>query len=177
LRREFHLYLDKAPIEATTIFNGPFMDLLTDQMPMILFKKNKILYWGSADHYIDFTTMEDTAEYTANVAMDTSSPRFLRIYGDQITPRELGDVMTEITGNKFKMLRPGGIGLLNILIRITKTLAPGKKELYPAWQGMQYMRDMMEGRVKIDFYDNDRYPEMKWTTVKEMLTEHLRSKK
>ena len=30
LRREFHEYLDKAPIEATSIFNGPFMDLLTE---------------------------------------------------------------------------------------------------------------------------------------------------
>ncbi len=29
LRREFHRYLDKTPIKATTIFNGPFMDLLT----------------------------------------------------------------------------------------------------------------------------------------------------
>lgn len=45
-RRSFHLYLDRAPVRATTIFNGPFMDLLTDQMPMILFKKHRVLYWA-----------------------------------------------------------------------------------------------------------------------------------
>jgi hypothetical protein len=35
---------------------------------------------------------------------------------------------------------------------------------------MQYMRDMLDERGKIDVYDNDRYSNMKWTSVKEMLT-------
>jgi hypothetical protein len=51
-------------------------------------------------------------------------------------------------------------------------VAPGKNELYPAWQGMQYMRDMVEGRAHIAHYDNDRYPGLHWTGVKEMLTAH-----
>ncbi len=48
-------------------------------------------------------------------------------------------------------------------------ISPGTDDLYPAWQGMQYMRDMMEGRIKIQSYDNNRYPNMHWTTVKEFL--------
>jgi hypothetical protein len=36
-RRTFHEYIEKTPIKATTIFNGPFMDLLTTDMPLILF--------------------------------------------------------------------------------------------------------------------------------------------
>jgi len=32
-RREFHAYLKNAPIKATSIFNGAFMDMLTGQMP------------------------------------------------------------------------------------------------------------------------------------------------
>jgi NAD(P)-dependent dehydrogenase (short-subunit alcohol dehydrogenase family) len=39
-RRCFHEYLDKAPIKATSIFNGPFMDLLTTDMPLILFRSH-----------------------------------------------------------------------------------------------------------------------------------------
>jgi len=61
LRREFHTYLDKAPIAATSIFNGAFADMLTDQMPMIMFDKNIVLYWGDADHKMGFTTIENTA--------------------------------------------------------------------------------------------------------------------
>jgi nucleoside-diphosphate-sugar epimerase len=172
LRREFHKYLDKTSISATTIFNGAFMDLLTGQMPLILFKKKRILYWGNADQRMDFTTMDDTAAYTANVALDSSSPRFLRIAGDQISAREMTIVISKVTGNKFRLLRAGSLGLLRIFIKVAKTLAPGEKELYPAWQGMQYMRDMMEGRAKLDLYDNNRYQGMSWSTVKDMLSSH-----
>ena len=86
--------------------------------------------------------------------------------------RGMSVVMSEITGQPFKLLRAGGLGLLNVLIKVAKTVAPGKQELYPAWQGMQYMRDMMEGRAKIDRYDNDRYPGIRWTSVRDLLSEH-----
>jgi len=175
LRKEFQTYLDKSSIAATTIFIGPFMDLLTDQMPMVLFKKKRLLYWGNADLRLDFTTMNDTAVFTANAALDPTTPRFLRIAGDRITPREMSGLMSQITGHPFRLLRAGGLGLLNILIKIAKTVAPGKQDLYPAWQGMQYMRDMMEGRAKIEHYDNDRYPGMRWTSVRELLLEHQAS--
>ncbi len=172
LRKDFQAYLEQSSIAATTIFIGPFMDMLTDQMPMILFKKKRLLYWGNADLRMDFTTMNDTAAFTANAALDDTTPRFLRIAGDRITPREMSTLMGEITGHPFRLLRAGGLGLLNILIKVAKTVAPGKKDLYPAWQGMQYMRDMMEGRAKIDHYDNDRYPGMHWTSVRQLLSEH-----
>jgi nucleoside-diphosphate-sugar epimerase len=172
-RRTFHQYLETKDIAATSIFNGPFTDLLKNEMPMILFKQKKILHWGNADYRMDFTTIDDTAEFTANVALDLSTPRFLRIAGDQITARELATTMSDITGNKFRLFRPGGLGLLGIITNIAKTIAPGKKELYPAWQGMQYMRDMLDERGEIDVYDNSRYPNMKWTSVKEMLSKHL----
>lgn len=169
LRRTFHQYLDKAHIAATTIFCGAFMDLLTDQMPMILFKQKRILYWGNADQLLDFTTMDDTAAFTAHVALDADTPRFLTVAGDRITPRAMTKVLSEVTGHTFRLFRPGGLGLLNFLIKVTQLFAPGKKDLYPAWQGMQYMRDMMEGRAKIARYDNPRYPGMTWTTVKDLL--------
>ena len=175
LRKEFHEYLDKSSIAATTVFNGAFMDLLTKEMPMILFKVKRILYWSDADQSVDFTTMDDTASFTANVALDENSPRFLRIAGDQITPREMAQVVSKVTGDKFGLLRAGGIGMLNTLIKIGRTLSPAKKDLYPAWQGMQYMRDMMEGKAKAGPYANNRYEGMKWTTIKDFLESYERS--
>ena len=177
LRREFHLYLNQANIKATTIFNGPFTDLLTDQMPMILFKFHKVLYWGNANQKMDFTTMDDTAEFTAKVAMDENSPRFLRIAGDQLNVKEVATIMTKLTGKKHGLLKAGGVGFLNMTIKIGKTFAPAENDLYPAWQGMQYMRDMVEGRVDILNHDNNRYPEIKWTSIKEVLSAHLNSTK
>lgn len=172
LRREFHQYLDTKSISATSIFNGAFAELLTNEMPMILFKQKMILYWGNADHQMGFTTMDNTAEFTAKVALDSSTPRYLRVAGDLISPRDIKNVVSEITGQKFRLFRPGGQSLLGVIIKIARKLAPAEKELYPAWQGMQYMHNMIDDRSKINKLDNDRYPEIKWTTVEELLENH-----
>ncbi len=169
LRREFHLYLDQQPIQATTIFNGAFADMLTGDMPLILFKRKRILYWGSADQQMDMTTVADTAAYTAAAALDASTPRYLRIAGIQVTARTLAGIMRAITGHEHRLFRPGGVGLLSMIIKIARTLAPGKKELYPAWQGMQYMRDMVEGHAQMTNPDNARYPELQWTSVADIV--------
>jgi len=52
-------------------------------------------------------------------------------------------------------------------------MAPGKNELYPAWQGMQYMSNMIDERSILDRIDNDRYPGMKWVKAKELLAAYL----
>lgn len=169
LRREFHRYIEKTPIRATTIFNGPFMDLLTTDMPLILSKQKRILCWGSPDQILEFTTTYNVAEFTAEAALDDNTPRYLRIAGDRLSCNDFVTLLTELTKNKYKLFKPGGIGLLNAIIRVTRFFSPSEHELYPAWQGMQYMRDMMEGRIIFHQYDNARYPSIKWTSVKDFL--------
>jgi nucleoside-diphosphate-sugar epimerase len=174
LRREFHEYLDSKPIASTSIFNGAFAELLTSEMPVIFFKPKLVLYWGGGDNRWLFTTKDDTALYTANAAIEQSTPRYLRVAGDQISPREMKDVLSEITGKKFRLLRTGGQGLLGSIIKITRKFSPGDNNLYPAWQGMQYMHNMIDQRSKTEKLDNNRYPEMKWTSVRDVLTEYVR---
>lgn len=168
-RRKFHEYIDKTQIKATTIFNGPFMDLLTTDMPLILFKQKRILCWGNANQILEFTTTDNVAEFTAAAAVDDNTPRYLRIAGDKLTCNDFVKLLSELTNKKYKIFRPGGIGLLNFLIKVTRFFSPSENELYPAWQGMQYMRDLMEGRIIFQKYDNDRYSYIKWTSVKEFL--------
>jgi nucleoside-diphosphate-sugar epimerase len=168
-RRNFHEHLDKSPIKATTIFNGPFMDLLTTDMPLILFKQKWILCWGNANQILEFTTTNNVAEFTAAAAIDDNTPRYLRIAGDKLSCNDFVKLLTELTRKQYKIFRPGGINLLNFLIKMTRFFSPSEKELYPAWQGMQYMRDIMEGRIIFQKYDNDRYSSIKWTSVKEFL--------
>jgi len=170
LRRSFHQYLDQVPIAATTIFNGAFMDLLVGPMPLILFKIKRVLYWGNVNQRMDFTTMNDVAAFTAQVATDDNTPRYLTIAGDRLSARKIKTVVNGISQRPFGLFRAGGIGLLNQLISLTKFISPGKNDLYPAWQGMQYMRDMMEGRVKLGITDNQRYQTIRWTKLKEFLT-------
>jgi nucleoside-diphosphate-sugar epimerase len=170
LRRDFHERLAKASISATTIFNGAFADMLTGQMPLILFKLRRVLYWGNSDQRMDFTTIDDTATFTASAALDPSAPRILRIVGDQLSARELAGVASEVTGKKFRLFRAGGLGMLGALIKVARMVAPAEKEIFPAWQGMQYMRNMFDGRAKLEPLDNDRYPGMRWTTARDVLS-------
>jgi nucleoside-diphosphate-sugar epimerase len=174
LRREFHTHLDKAPIKATTIFNGAFMDMLTGQMPMILFSKKRVFHWGNGDQRMDFTTIKDIAAFTAFAALDDTSPRFLRIAGEQLSAVEIKDVVSEVSGEKYSMLRPGGLGMFGFIIKMTRFFASGKGELYPVWQGMQYMHNMLDGRALMNPLDNNRYPNMSWTKVRDVLTKHLK---
>jgi len=174
-RREFHTYLNQQPIAATTIFNGPFMDMLTDQMPVILLKQKMILFWGKKDWKWDFTTVENTAQFTAKVALDVGSPRYLRVAGDRISPSEIRDTVESVYGIKFRLFRPGGQSLLGFIIKMARKFSPSENELYPAWQGMQYMHNMIDERSKMENLDNDRYAGMKWTSVKELLKRHQES--
>lgn len=172
-RREFHIYLDKSPIKATSIYCGGFMDMLTGQMPMIMFKQRLVMYWGNADHPLGFTSVADVATYTAHAALDPDTPRSLWIAGDQPSAGDIKIMMTELTGKKFRLFRSGSQGFLNVLINIIRKMAPGKNELYPAWQGMQYMSNMIDEQSRLMRIDNDRYPGIKWVKAKELLAAHL----
>ena len=169
LRREFHERLDKAPIAATSILNGMFTDLLTGEAPMILFKFKRIVYWEDADQRLDFTTMDDSAEFIAAAALDASTPRILRIAGDQISAREMAAAVSDVTGENFRLFRAGGLGRLSTLIKITRAVLFKSKALYPPWQGMQYFHNMFSGLAKLEPLDNDRYPGIKWTTVHDFI--------
>lgn len=170
LRREFNEHLKNAPIRSTSIFNGAYTDLLTTDMPLILYRFKRILYWGEPTVKMDLTHTFNVAEFTACAALDDNAPEVLRIAGDSVNAIDVREIMNEITGKKFKLFRAGSIGRLNSLIKIIKFFSSGDKELYPAWQGMQYMRDMMEGRAVIDRHDNARYKNIHWISVKEFLS-------
>ena len=72
-------------------------------------------------------------------------------------------LVSEVTGAKFRLFRAGGLGMLGTLIKVVRTVAPREHELYPAWQGMQYMRSMFDGRTKLEPLD------MRWTTARDVL--------
>ncbi|HZJ01753.1 MAG TPA: NmrA family NAD(P)-binding protein [Gemmatimonadaceae bacterium] len=168
LRRKFHRQLDTAPVAATSVLNGMFTDLLVGPAPVILFKLHRVLYWEDADQLLDFTTIENTAEFTARAALDPSTPRFLRIAGDVVSARDLAQISTDVTGEQFKLMRAGGLGRLAGIIKVMRLLMRSD-EVFPPWQGMQYLHNMFSGLPKLDPLDNDRYPNIRWTKVREVI--------
>ena len=104
LRREFMEIVDRAPISATSILNGAFMDMLGREMPIIQPGIHRVLYWHDADQLLDFTTKDDTAAYVAAVALDDTAPRILRVAGDVLSVREIARTMSEVTGESYRPL-------------------------------------------------------------------------
>lgn len=170
LRREFLALADRAPIKVTSILNGAFMDMLGREMPIIQPGIRRVLYWHDADQLLDFTTKDDVAAYVAAAAMDETTPRILRIAGDSVSARDIADTMTAAAGKRYRPLWAGSIGMLGVMIRIAKILAPQPGAAFPPWQGMQYMRDQFSGSGKLDPLDNERYPDLTWTSVRKLMT-------
>ena len=108
-------------------------------------------------------------QYVAAAALDETTPRILRIAGDSVSARAIANAMSAVTGERYRMTWAGSIGSLGVMIRIAKLIAPQPQAPFPPWQGMQYMRDMFSGRGKLEPLDNDRYPDLHWTSVQEQL--------
>jgi hypothetical protein len=125
------------------------------------------LCWGNANQILEFTTTDNVAEFTAAVAVDDDTPRYLRIAGDRLSCNNFVQLLTSLTGKQYKIFRPGGISLFNFIIKVTR-FSPSENELYPLGKRCNIW-DLMEGRIVFQKYDNDRYGNIKWTSVKEFL--------
>ena len=173
LRKDFKKILEQSSLQITSILNGVFSDMLVTVMPLILFKIKRVVYFQNPQQKIDFTTINNTAEFTAQVALDDNSPRYLKIACDQLSSQDFVDLLTKLTGKKFKLLNGGNLKMLKFYIALSKFFAPKKNELYPAWQGMQYFYTIFSGSAKMDNLDNERYQNVKWVKVEEILKNFL----
>ncbi|TDN44860.1 uncharacterized protein YbjT (DUF2867 family) [Curtobacterium flaccumfaciens] len=174
LRREFAADVDAAPIRATSILNGAFTDMLTGQAPLILFDRQRVLYWSSPDQVLDFTTKDDVARTTALVALDPAAPRVVEVAGDRVTSRSIADTLSRLTGTPFRLQWAGTVGTLSAMARVGRRLSKaGDDEPFPAWQGMQYFVSMFSGEAELHHVDDDRYGPYEWTSVQDVLAAHL----
>jgi uncharacterized protein YbjT (DUF2867 family) len=173
IRREFAADVDAAPLQATSILNGMFTDLLTDEAPMILFGRHRVLFWSSADQILDFTTKDDVARITALAACDDDAPRVIEVAGSQVSARDVARTMTELTGSPFKLQWAGTTTTLSAMSKVGKKLSKNPDETFPAWQGMQYFVSMFSGQAQLRHVDNDRYGPHSWTSVRDVLEAHL----
>lgn len=181
LRREFRVragdMVKKADsaIQITSIFNGGFMELLTNPLFQITdFKSKSLSYFGSPDLAYDYTTYDNTAEFTAFAALDPNpTPTIFSIAGQQITMNELGKVAKKFDPD-FILKNAMGLWGLKTLIAVIKCVAPGKpNDVLPLYQKLQYARSMAEGLCCHDLLDNCIYP-VKWTKVETILGDAIK---
>jgi hypothetical protein len=170
LRKEFHKTLDKSPIKSTSIMNGAFTDILTYGTPIYDFRNYTVGYWGDkADWKMDFTTMDNTADYTAAAALDSETPRVLRIAGFQVSPNDLVKIGSEVKNHEFKLVPLGSLEDFAAANKKARAANPkGEKEVFPDWQGKQYLHSMFS--VHHETLDNDRYADVEWTEAIDIIS-------
>lgn len=172
LRREFHARLETSGIAWTSILNGAFMDLMVGDSPMINHQSRKVPYIGQPTQLLDFTTMADTAAYTAAVAADPNpAPNLLRIAGDTVNVQDIAVAQSKVQGARYQPSWMGPVGSMEFMIRALR-LFGGENETLPTWQRLQYMTNMFSGTGKLEPLDNDRYPELTWTKVEDFFRQH-----
>jgi nucleoside-diphosphate-sugar epimerase len=161
LRREFRARLDQAPLAATSILNGAFAEVLRYNIPLLDFERRQVGYWEDADWRIDFTTMDDTAAFTAAAALDPATPRWLRIASFQASPRELANLAGQAGRGPLALVRLGSRADLAAAIQQLRAANPaGEQQLYADWQQRQYLLSMFS--VQNSPLDNDRYAGLSW---------------
>ena len=169
LRREFAARLEGRTVRATSVLNGIFSEYVFTPAPYVVFPLRRSLYFGPRDQAVDLTAMDDAAAVAAACAVDPEAPRFVRVAGNVLTPEGLAAEATAATGKPFKATRAGTLGMLRLMIRAARLASFDKSALYPAWQGMQYVENMQSGAAKLDPLDNGRFPDIKWTPLRETL--------
>jgi uncharacterized protein YbjT (DUF2867 family) len=155
LRREFDARLDESALKATSIFNGAFAELLQYGIPLFDLRARRVGYFGDASWPVDFSTKDDTANFTAAAALDPTTPRALCIASFQLTPTQLAAM------SGFELVRLGSLEELSAANKQQRAANPqGEHEVYARWQQSQYFHSML--CLRMDVLDNARYPELKW---------------
>ena len=165
LRKEFQVHLDNSPIKATSIFNGCFADILRYNTPLFNVKAGTVAYYDNkTDWQIDFTTMDDTAAFTAEAILDITAPRFLRIASFRVSPDDLVALSEQYKGKKFELVDMGAMEGFSAYNKTQRLKDPeGEEQLYPKWQQAQYLYSMF--LVHHEKLDNSRYPNLVWSKV------------
>jgi len=170
LRKEFESLINNNEIKATSIFNGAFSYVLQYGIPLFDNRNKKIAYYeGKKNWKIDFTTVNDTAAFTAAAALDDSAPRHLHIASFQVSPKDLSELSSTLYGEAFNLIDEGGLEQFSALIKNIRQAHPeGEQELYPQWQQMQYLYSMFA--VRHPHLDNTRYADLNWTSAQDALS-------
>jgi uncharacterized protein YbjT (DUF2867 family) len=145
-------------VRPTSLLNGAFFEVMTQPfIEMVDWEAGTFSYWGDGDQPCDFTTVADTAEYTAAAALDRSvTGRAVRVAGDVLSMKEFHQALERGSGRRLKVRHQGGAEDLRAQIQRRKATAQSPVE----YVALQYVWAMVTGKAKLDPLDNSRYPDI-----------------
>ncbi|MBL8216491.1 MAG: NmrA family NAD(P)-binding protein [Bryobacterales bacterium] len=156
-------------VEVVHVMNGCFLDhrVLFGFLGAIDLEKREAYLWGDGDQKMEFTTYADTAEFTAEAALDERplAGRFA-VAGESLTFPELVKEVEAGAGVSLTVVRRGSLADLDAAIAKAQAEQPGN--MY-AWLPMMYWRGMLNGKGALGPVRNGEYPAIRAMGVRAYL--------
>ncbi|MEV1167925.1 NmrA family NAD(P)-binding protein [Nonomuraea sp. NPDC049784] len=166
-RRQAAAGFAETPLSVLSVLNGAFVEVMVGFMDLIDWEKDTLSHWGDPDQPLDLTTVQDTAAYTAAAVLDPALANggTVRFAGEVVSMRQFHAAVERGTGRKLELRTLGTADELRSEIerRAKATQNPFD------YVALQYQWCMVTGKGKFDNLDNDRYAEIKPTSVEEFV--------
>jgi nucleoside-diphosphate-sugar epimerase len=161
-------------VQPTSVLVGAFIEVMTAPfIEMIDWDRGTFSYWGDGDQPCDFTTVADTAAYTAAVALDPGTAgRPVRVAGDVLSMKEFHAAVERGSGHRLELRNQGSVEDLAAEIRRRKAVSASPT----GYVALQYAWAMVSGKAKLDPLDNARYPRVRPTGVAEFARQYARQR-
>jgi len=172
-RRQFAQIADaeKGNVEVVHLLFGCFMDrpILFGYLGAFDLEKGNAYLWGNTDQPVDLTTYHDASLWIAEAATDDNAlPSRLHLVGDTLSFSQIVSTYELGTGHHLNVVNQGSLDDLNG--KIYQVLQANPQSPWVAIPLMAY-RSMLKG--KLEPLHNDRYPQIKPSTLKEYVAREL----
>jgi len=163
-------------VQWASINQGIFMEMFfAPKYEMLDMKTKQLRYYGddsTLDLPLQFTAYADTARATSIVAMDDNIElnRRYNIVGDTKSLRQIGDMLREVTGTPFKLVKQGSLDDLRNKINQQRQSDEGKRNPR-SYVINECKLNLFSGKGKFDRVDNDKFEDrFKFTQLRDYLT-------
>lgn len=166
MRREADERIAELDIEQVNVLNGAFLEGAATPGAMVVFddEEGTATFWGTGDEHFEATTVDDTARYTARVALDPDiEPGKFAIAADRVSFNRVVEVHERATGKRYEPQSRGDIEDLRGWIEARR----GEGDHGSALMG-RYVEYMLSGQTKLDDVQNHRYPDIEPKTLEDL---------
>lgn len=169
MRRQFASIADAehGHVEVVHVLNGGFLDrgVMFGFIRVIDPATHTACVWGDGKQPMDWTTYADTAQYTAEVAVDEQPvPHKFCVAGDVL---DFEDIVRAYEAGSGKTIRVERLGSLDDLDERIDQLQKANPANLLAYLPLMYYRSVLSGEGKLDVLMNNRYPSIRPTTVRD----------
>lgn len=165
IRKQADTAIDAMPLQVVHVLNGAFMDMMFNPQfaGIVDVDQGVVRHWGTGDEPFDVATVEDTARFTARLAIDPDvAAGVYGISGGPATYRGIARVLSDVTGRPVHTQALGDEAALREKIDAHND----------PWEGLyDWYSFAMLATPTLAHPDNDRYPD----ALPESVDDFLRS--